>query len=268
MRLHSSISVSTSVSSQLFFADIPSVAFYTSVLPYFYSYLLVVHDQSVSAAGHITQMFTFSCTITAVAVSFWIKRSRRYRVILMTGCVCYTLGLLWMAMLQQGASIPMIVGSQLMLGVGGGLIHGPAQLGVQAAVCHEDVATATALFLTFLEVGGAAGSAISGSIWSNNLLQKLEQYLPEKTANQAAAIYGNVNLASTGWPMGDPTRDAINRAYQETISSIFFVAVLISLTLLPLSFAMKNYKLDEVCYRLHVQIVERSLTSIGGPEAR
>ncbi|PNS18887.1 hypothetical protein CAC42_5426 [Sphaceloma murrayae] len=222
------------------------MAFYTSVLPYFYSYLLVVHGQSVSAAGHITQMFTFSCTITAVAVSFWIKRSRRYRLILLIGCGFYSAGLIWMCFLQEGASVSMLVGSQLTLGVGGGLIHGPAQLGVQAAVRHADVATATALFLTFLEVGGAAGSAISGSIWSGTLLQKLEEYLPEKTADQAAAIFGDVNLAANGWPIGDPTRGAINRAYQETIRNIFYVAVLISLTLLPLALVMQNYKLDEV----------------------
>ncbi|KAF2227050.1 putative siderophore-dependent iron transporter [Elsinoe ampelina] len=222
------------------------MAFYLSVLPYFYSYLLVVHDQSVSAAGHITQMFTFSCTIAAVAVSFWIKRSRRYRFILICGCIFYSAGLIWMCFLKEGTSVMMLVGSQLTLGVGGGLIHGPAQLGVQAAVRHQDVATATALFLTFLEVGGAGGSAISGSIWSGTLLSKLEEYLPEETAEHAAAIFGDVNLAATKWPMGDPTRDAINRAYQETIRKILYVAVIVSLVLLPLALVMKNYKLDEI----------------------
>jgi hypothetical protein len=46
--------------------------------------------------------------------------------------------------------------------------------------------------------------------------------------------------------MGTPTRIAINRAYQETMTKILTVAVLVCIPLIPLSLMMKNYKLDEM----------------------
>lgn len=46
--------------------------------------------------------------------------------------------------------------------------------------------------------------------------------------------------------MGSPERDAINRAYQETMTIILTVAVCIAVPLVPLSFCMGNYRLDEV----------------------
>lgn len=58
------------------------------------------------------------------------------------------------------------------------MITVPAQLGVQAAVSHSDVAAATAIFLTIVEISGAVGSAISGTVWTANLPAKLALYLP------------------------------------------------------------------------------------------
>ena len=71
-------------------------------------------------------------------------------------------------------------------------------------------------------------------------------YLPAETLDQADLIFGNVTLAATGWPMDSPTRIAINRAYQETMTRILTVAVCVAAPCILLSFFMKNYKLDEI----------------------
>ena len=147
----------------------------------------------------------------------------------------------------QGVSTGALVGCQIAVGIGGGCLNVPAQLGVQASASHGQVAAATAVFLTILEIGGAVGSAISGAIWTAQIPKKLALYLPPETAGQATAIFGNITLASQGWPMGDPTRNAINRSYQETMTNILIVAVCVSAPIIPLSLLMKNYKLDEVC---------------------
>ena len=223
------------------------MAFYLSIYPYFQSYLLVVQGQSVSTSGHIVQTFTFSATITGLIVSLIIKRTKRYKYFVVFGTVVYLLGLaLMMRYRAQGASTLVIVGTQVVVGIGGGLINGPAQLGVQAAASHQSVASATAIFLTILEIGGAVGNAISGAIWSHSIPEKLALYLPSETKDQAAAIFGNVTLAANGWPMGSPTRDAINLAYQETMTRILTVAVCVAVPCVLLSFFMKNYKLDEI----------------------
>lgn len=139
-----------------------------------------------------------------------------------------------------------IIAAQMLIGIGGGMCHGPAQLGVQASASHQEVAAATAAFLTLLEIGGAVGSAISGAIWRGNIPMKLQEYLPDETKDQATAIYGSITLAATGWPMGSPTRIAINRAYQETMTKILIVAVCVATPCMFLSLIMKNYKLDEI----------------------
>ena len=223
------------------------MAFYLSIYPYFQSYLLVVQGQSVSAAGHIVQTFTFTSTVTAVLVSLAIKKTKHYKYFVVSGSVIYVVGLaLMMFYRTERSSISIIIGTQIVVGIGGGMVNVPAQLGVQASASHQEVAAATAIFLTVLEIGGAVGNAISGAIWTHNLPEKLAQYLPAETRDQASAIFGNVTLAANGWPMGDPTRDAINRAYQETMTKILTVAVFVAVPCVVLSFFMNNYKLDEI----------------------
>jgi len=223
------------------------VAFYLSIFPYFQSYLLVVKDLSVTQAGHVIQIFTFSATITSILASLVIKYKKRYRPLVTAGACVYVLGLILMVFWRtEESSIAAIAGAQILIGIGGGMCHGPAQLGVQASASHSEVAAATAAFLTLLEIGGAVGSAISGAIWSANIPDKLAEYLPEETKDQAEAIYGSIGLAANGWPMGSPTRNAINRAYQETMTKILIVAVCVATPCIFLSFMMKDYKLDEI----------------------
>lgn len=138
-----------------------------------------------------------------------------------------------------------ILGTQIVIGIGGGLTNVPAQLGVQASASHQEVAAATAMFLTALEMGGAIGAAISGAIWTTYIPKKLEMYLPPETQGDAAEIFGKLTKALS-YPMGSATRIAINRAYQETMDKLLITAILVSLPIIPLSLIMKNYQLDKV----------------------
>lgn len=148
----------------------------------------------------------------------------------------------------ENASTWSIIGVQIAVGIGGGLLNVPAQLGVQASASHQQVAAATTIFLTILEVGGAVGSAVSGSIWSTYVPRKLQQYLPPDIAPNYATIYANVNVASnyTLYPVGDPVRVAINRSYQETMRYMLIGAICAALPIPFLSLLMKNYKLDQM----------------------
>ncbi|KAK4625138.1 MFS siderochrome iron transporter C [Fulvia fulva] len=223
------------------------MAFYLSVYPYFQSYLLVVQDLPLTQAGRIVQTFTFTSTITAIIISFVIKYTKRYKIYIVIGTVVYVIGLGLMIIYRTEESTPRtIIATQVFLGIGGSLTHVPAQLGVQASASHSEVAAATALFLTFLEIGGAVGSGISGAIWTSNVPKKLAMYLPEETKDQAAEIFGNITLASRGWPMGSPTRIAINLAYQEAMTNILTVSIFVALPCIVLSLLMTNYKLDEI----------------------
>ena len=132
------------------------------------------------------------------------------------------------------------------MGIGGGLINVPAQLGVQASVVHQDVAAATAIFLTIVEIGGAVGSAISGAVWTAKIPAKLKQYLPPPVKADATLILGNLTLAES-YAVGSSERVAIDRSYQETMNVLLIIAICLAVPLLPLSLLMRNYKLGHVC---------------------
>lgn len=222
------------------------MAFYFSVQPYLYSYLQVVQGYDVATAGRVTQTFAFTSTIAAFCVSLLIKYTRRYRIFVTVGCVVYMAGLAMMLMCRgEGASHVQILATQIIVGCGGGLLNVPVQLGVQASASHQEVAAATAMFLTSMEMGGAVGAAISGAVWSSSIPKKLLQYLPEETKSEAGEIFGKLTKALS-YEIGTPTRIAINRAYQETMNRLLTLALLVTLPLIPLSLVMVDYKLDKV----------------------
>lgn len=223
------------------------MAFYLSVFPYFQSYLQIVQGKSVETAGNITRVFTFTSTIASVFVSILIKYTAHYKYYVTFGSCIYIMGMgLMLAYRNEDASTSTLVGTQIAVGIGGGFLNVPVQLGVQASASHQQVAAATTVWLTLLEVGGACGSAISGAIWSTYVPSKLQQYLPAGV--EYAPIFGDITVSSnyTMYPAGSPTRIAINQAYQETMRYLLIGALCAAAPILPLTFALKNYKLDKM----------------------
>ena len=234
------------------------VVYYTSIQPYFYSYLQVVQNDSVTAAGHITQTFTFTSTVTAICISFVIKYTRHYKYYITAGACIYLLGVGLMIRYRSiGSSISQVVGTQIAVGIGGGMINAPAQLGVQAAVSHTDVAAATAIYLTIVEIGGAVGAAISGAVWTANLPVKLALYLPSAAKADATLIFGNLTLQKS-FLEGTPERAAINRSYQETMDILLIIAVCLAAPLIPLSLLMRNYKLDAINQKVRGVVIGKA----------
>ncbi|KAL9082386.1 MAG: hypothetical protein Q9159_006458 [Coniocarpon cinnabarinum] len=245
------------------------LAYYLSVQPYFQSYLLVVQDQSLTAAGHITQVFSFSSSVASVLVGLVIKFTGHYKYFITLGSCIYLLGIgLMIKYRTQGASVGSLVGTQIAVGIGGGMANVPVQIGVQASASHQQVAAATAVYLTVLEIGGAVGSAISGAVWSSNILSKLEQYLPPESRSEAATIFASITTASTSYPRGTPERAAIDRAYQETMRILLIIAVCVCVMPIALSFFMKNYQLDKMDQKVEGLVIGGNEQSSGVSEAR
>ncbi|TGO74045.1 hypothetical protein BELL_0313g00120 [Botrytis elliptica] len=218
------------------------MAFFLSVQPYFYSYLLVVQDLSIPAAGHVTQVFSFTATISSVIISFFIKYTKYYKPYITAGALIYLMGIgLMFHYRRENSSIAQIIGTQIAVGIGGGMLNVPAQLAVQASVpSHQNVAVATAVYLTCVEMGGAVGSAIAGVIWGQDIPKKLAKY---SSTIDSKAVYNSITNA-LAYPMGTPERIAINRAYQETMQKLLIVALCVSAPIVVLSLVIKNAKLD------------------------
>ncbi|CAK7265503.1 hypothetical protein SEPCBS57363_001616 [Sporothrix epigloea] len=220
--------------------------FYLSVQPYFYSYLLVAHNQSVAAAGRITQIFSFTSTIAAVSASVAIRHLRRYKVFVVSGACVYLLGVSLMLVYRTAdAGTGRLIATQVGVGVGAGLMSVPTQIGIQASVTSTPrlVAAATAVYLTIGEAGIAVGAAISGALWGRLVPAKLDLYLPETARQNASAIYSSVVVA-TSYPWGSPERLAIIRAYQESMTTLLTVAVAFCVPVLVLALLMEDLRFD------------------------
>lgn len=220
--------------------------FYLSVQPYFYSYLLVAHNKSVTTAGRITQIFSFTSTIAAVSSSIAIRHIRRYKVFVVSGACVYLAGVSCMLMYRTAdAGTARLVATQVAVGLGAGLMSVPTQIGIQASVSSTPrlVSAATAVYLTMGEAGIAVGAAISGALWGRLVPAKLVLYLPEESRQNATAIYSSVVVA-TSYEWGSPERLAIIRAYQESMTTLLTVAVAFCVPVLLLSLIMKDFKLD------------------------
>ncbi|KAK3313517.1 siderophore iron transporter mirC [Apodospora peruviana] len=223
--------------------------FYIAVQPYFYSYLLVALNLPVSRAGPITQTFSFASTIAAILASLHIRQSvtaPRPKPFIVFGAALYTFAIFVLTQTRtKGATIASLFAAQTLLGAGAGLMHVATQLAVQAScgTNHAHVGVATAAFLTLVEVGAAVGAAISGAVWGRLVPRKLVEYLPEAAKGDAKKIYASVVVArSYAW--GSPEREAIGRAYQETITVLLWIALWLCVPLLGMVWLVRDYRLD------------------------
>lgn len=231
------------------------MVFYLSVQPYFYSYLLVVQRQSITAAGHITMTFSFTSTVSSIAISFIIKYTKHYKYFIVAGSLVYLMGIgLMIRYRTEDATVGQIVGAQIAVGIGGGMLNVPAQLGIQASASHQEVAAATAVFLTIVEIGGAVGAAISGAVWTRLIPQKLDAYLPAAAKGDATAIFNDITKAMS-FAVGTPERAAIDLAYQETMNVLLIIAICVAIPLVPLALCMRNYRLDEVDQKVKGRVI-------------
>lgn len=218
----------------------------------------MVQGDSITAAGNITQTFSFTSTVSSIVISLVIKYSGHYKYYITAGAAIYLLGIGLMIRYRiEGSSTWQIVGTQIAVGIGGGMVNVPTQLGIQASASHGDVAAATAIFLAIVEIGGAFGQAVSGAVWTASLPRKLAQYLPPVAQADAAKIFGNLTLAAS-YPVGSPERIAINRSYQETMKTLLIISACLCATLLPLSLLMRNYGLYSMDQKVKGKVIGQS----------
>jgi MFS family permease len=182
--------------------------------------------------------------VSNLLVGLAIKYTYRYRVYSLIGVPIYVTGLL-LTTFFRGPSNPLsyVLLSQIVTGVGGGMFHVPVQLGIQAVANHQEVGIATAMFLTFTSLGGSVGSAIAGAIWTGLLPEKLEEYLPDMSAEERMRIYDDFKFAMS-FPRGSVEREGIVSAYVDVMKRLTRTATLAALPMMVFVLAMKEVPLE------------------------
>ncbi|GAA5901939.1 hypothetical protein JCM6882_000146 [Rhodosporidiobolus microsporus] len=180
---------------------------------FFTSFLQVARGHSPQDASYIGQSYMFSACISAIMAGSLAKISNRYKWIGIVGILVHAGGV-WLMMRTRnlnGSTFELVV-SQIIGGIGGGFTTISVQIGCQGVVSHQDLAIATAIFLTITSIGGAVGGSIAGAVWSSILPNALAKHLPSSEHHHIPEIVASLPYALS-FPMGTDNRTAINMAY-------------------------------------------------------
>ncbi|KAG1723279.1 major facilitator superfamily domain-containing protein [Suillus lakei] len=212
---------------------------------YLYSFVLVVKPWSLVNATYFIQTQSVALTFFAILAGVSMRFLHRYKYVLVIGLVIRLAGVAMMIHSRgANASDVELVWTQILQGFGGGFAAVSSQVGAQASVPHTDVAIITAVVLLVTEIGGAVGNACAGAIWSNTMPVNLEKYLPWLTDEQRAELYGSITLAAS-YPQGDPVREGVINAYDDTMKIMVTAATALSVVPVLLALAMPNWYLGD-----------------------
>ncbi|KAM0745805.1 MFS general substrate transporter [Meredithblackwellia eburnea MCA 4105] len=180
---------------------------------YFSSYLQVVFNLSITTSGYIASIYDVVATLWLIPTGYLIRRTGYFKWVVLVSVPIYTLGEGLMIYLRQpNRPIGGIVVCQILIAIGGSAFTCVQQVAVLAAGEHNDAAAMLALLGLFGYFGGACGGAISAAIWGFTLPSALQSHLPEDTLELWADIYSSLEV-QLSYPIGDPTRIAIQEAY-------------------------------------------------------
>ena len=119
---------------------------------------------------------TFTVAPAAGLTGFLISYSGRYRWAIWAGWGLTTLGTGLLYLLDVNTSIPAWIFLNLVSGLGLGLLFPSMAFSIQASTTNKDLAFAVAMYSFFRAFGQAIGVAIGGTIFQNQMKQKLMAY--------------------------------------------------------------------------------------------
>ncbi|KAK6839516.1 MFS general substrate transporter [Apiospora arundinis] len=197
---------------------------------YYGSYLQVVSGLDIKVANYVLNAYSLTSYFTGPFIALFIRYNGHVKWPAMVGVPIYILGTALIAHFRvPGADVGYLTMCQILVGFSTGIITNMSQLALMASVNHENVAVALAIYGLFGAVGSSIGYAIAGGIWTNILPFKLAEFLPDSAKDQAASIYGSIELQMAE-PIGTPIRDAVIEAY----GYVMRLMVIVGASLIPL----------------------------------
>ncbi|KAF5265691.1 hypothetical protein FOXYS1_3487 [Fusarium oxysporum] len=214
--------------------NIMAATLYTSEFicsAYVYSMLIVVFNQSITAATYINSIYYIGSSFWTIVLGFVVRYYGRMKIItLATGIPFFILGQGMMIAFKPGFTpIVLMVVCKILIAFGGGTIY-PIEQMTLMAVSQEHTPALLAVESVIVDVGKGAGSAVATAIWTGMFRKKLAEYLPTSELPKLDDIYGSLDIQSS-YPLGSAARAAINHAYLDTQRIIFITSTsLLALT--------------------------------------
>ena len=121
-----------------------------------------------------TLPLSFSVVTLAVVTAFAVELTRRYRWTIWGGWIFTAVGIGLMSLFRYQSSKPLIVGLQVIGGIGMGTLFPALAIPIQAAAGKDDAGLVTGIFVFFRALGSVIGVALGSSVFSNQFAEQLQ----------------------------------------------------------------------------------------------
>jgi EmrB/QacA subfamily drug resistance transporter len=187
-------------------------------------FLQVVGGASPTGSGLQILPLMGGLLLTSIASGQLISRTGRYKPFPVAGTAIMVGGLLLLSTMNANTSRVDASLFMFVLGLGLGLVMQVLVLAAQNAVNYSDLGVATSGATLFRSIGGSVGTAVLGSIFSNQLASNLAATLPS-SAHRYLGSGGGVSLNTSRLAKLPPgIHSVFLGAFTDALGTVFTVA--------------------------------------------
>lgn len=228
------------VAAGCLFSAVLAMGLYTHIyyLPFYFQ---SVQGTSAEGSGIRTIPYLVSNTLASIVVGGSITKLGYYNPFLWVGSAIFAVGCGMLYLLKVGDSAGIWIGYQLIAGIGAGACVQIPFISVQVVLSSKDMPTGNALTIFFNTLGGALSISIAQNIFSNTLLEQLEEKVPQLNPLQIiAAGATHVRDVVTSSQLLQPVLEA----YDTAVTRAFILPIAVSCIafLVSLLFEWKSIK--------------------------
>ncbi|KAL2047544.1 hypothetical protein ABVK25_011402 [Lepraria finkii] len=128
-----------------------------------------VYEASPSQSGVLLLALSITLALGGIATGVIIYKTGRYLECIWIGLALYAIGNGLFIKLDADSSLAMIIGFQLIAGVGGGLLFEPPLIALQAMTSQENIATAIGTLGFIRSLSTSLAAVIGGVVFQNGM---------------------------------------------------------------------------------------------------
>jgi EmrB/QacA subfamily drug resistance transporter len=215
-------------------------------------YLQVVKGNSATAAGLKLIPLMLGIVSMSIFSGKRITTTGKYKIFPIVGSAVMTLGLILMSTLNETTSFGVLSIYAILVGAGLGLSMQTIVIALQNSVDFQDMGIATSSNTFFRSLGGAFGTAIFGTIFSNRIAYYLQDNIASLQSTDPQSLAGfdpakleqittNTSIVTTLPP---PIRDTVLHSFAQTFHVVFLAAAPITFIGFVLAFFLKEKPLQ------------------------
>jgi len=215
-------------------------------------YLQVVKGNSATSAGLKLIPLMLGIVSMSIFSGKRITTTGRYKIFPIVGAAIMTLGLILMSTLNETTSFGILSIYAIMVGAGLGLSMQTIVIALQNSVDFQDMGIATSSNTFFRSLGGAFGTAIFGTIFSNRVAYYLQDNIASLQSTDPQSLTGfdpaklkeittNTSVITTLPPV---IRETVLHSFAQTFHMVFLAAAPITFIGFVLAFFLKEKPLQ------------------------